>query len=52
LLKVASVVSSAPDVLRTSTKIVSYCVVVVVSDDVTFSQNVKFLVAPLGMVIC
>ena len=34
LLKVASVASSVPDVLRTSTKILSNCVVVVVSLDV------------------
>jgi hypothetical protein len=52
LLKVASVASSAPAVLRTSIKSLSNCVVVVVSDDVTFSQKVKFLAAPVGMVIC
>ena len=38
--------------LRTSTNILSYCVDVVVSLDVTFSQNVRLALAVDGIVTC
>ena len=46
-----SVASSVPDVLRTSTKKRSKTVVVVVSLDVTLSQNVRLAVAVDGIAI-
>ncbi len=48
----ASVVSSVPDVLRTSTKSLSYCVVVVVSLDETFNQNLRLGEPPDGIETC
>ena len=51
MLNVPSVESSVPDVFLTSIKNLSNCVVVVVSLDVMFSQNVRFGEQPAGMVI-